>query len=640
MLKLALQTLRFRKGSFLAPFLVLFAGVTILVACGGLFETGIRAATPPERFSAPPVVVTGEGFARPSLELSLAREIRSLPGVEQALPDVSFTAIAQGDVLEPGTALAGRGWSSALFSADALATGAAPRGPGEAVLDARLAEQLGTSAGDTLRLTATGSGRHTQAVRVTGLLDGTAPGADGTLYLTDREAARLADSPESADAIAVFAAAGTSTEELARTLEAALRDRPAKVLTGDARGSAEFPGASDSTTELVSMSAVFGGIAVMVTMFIVGSTLGLVVQQRLREMALLRAVGALPGQLRRMVMGETLLLSLGAIGLGLLPGMYAGLLMFDQLTRGGIVPPEIAYRAGWLPMSVAAGVSLATSLVAAYVASRRAAVTSPREALGEASLQDRWRSRPRVVLGLLCFVGATALALVTVAAMTGPVASSTAGPSAMLWACGVALLAPGLTRPVTALLARPLRTVGGVAGCLASDNARLRHVRTAAAATPVMLATGLATALVYLETSLARVGGGEGVGAWVNYLLSGTVISYAMISLVNTLLVTATERRREFALQRLVGATTGQIMRMMAMEAVLIAAVGIVLGSFVAAATLVPFGIALDGNWLPHGPMSVYLVITGFIGAVTLAASLLATRYALRTRPAEAVAVH
>lgn len=127
--------------------------------------------------------------------------------------------------------------------------------------------------------------------------------------------------------------------------------------------------------------------------------------------------------------------------------------------------------------------------------------------------------------------------------------------------------------------------------------------------------------------------------AWINYLLAGTIVGYAVISLVNTMVMSVSERRREFALQRLVGATPGQILRMMTVESVLVALVGIVLGTAVAAATLVPFSIALGGSALPQGPVWIYFTVMGLVGVLTLGASLLPTKVALRGRPADAVAV-
>ncbi|WP_073817689.1 FtsX-like permease family protein [Streptomyces sp. CB02261] len=513
-----------------------------------------------------------------------------------------------------------------------------------------------------------------------------------------------------------------------------------------------FSPIEQEATRLVSLSAVFGGIAVMVVVFVVGSTLAVLVQQRMREMALLRAVGSLPGQIRLLVVSETLVVGALATALALAPGHAAGRLMLERFAEGGMVSPEIPYRAGWIPLGIAAGAALLAAVAAAWIASRRAALIRPAAALAEAGLQRRWMSAPRLVFALLCLAGGTALALVTALVMPGSVAASTAGPTAMLWASGIALVAPGLTRALIAVLRPPLRVLPGPSCRLASDNVRARAVRTAGAVTPVMLATGLATGLLYLQTTqdasardaratdtvtsapvavtpasrtevnvpasvpasvpptrtagnatvavipgrtdahatvavtpartdahatvavapartdatpvrtdahaspAVAVGrtdgssavvvaaapraasGGASADAWINFLLAGTIIGYAMISLVNTLVVAASERREEFALQRLVGATTGQVMRMMTIEALLVAVMGTVLGSLVAAATLVPFRLALDGSWLPGGPLWIYLAIVGFVTALTVAATLVPVRLALRVPPTGAPA--
>ncbi|MFE9402651.1 FtsX-like permease family protein [Streptomyces sp. NPDC006530] len=644
MFHLALRTLGFRKGGFLASFIALFFGALILAACGGLMETGVRADVPPQRFAAAPVVVArGQSYdgdlvlAYDRLDASLVARIAAAPGVRRALGDVSFpaTALDEGRGTDPGAELGGHGWSSAVLAGAPLAQGTEPRAAGQAALDTRLATRLGVGVGDRLRMMVSGA---SVSVRVSGLVR-PATGTDTALYVTDAQAEQLRGAPGRVDAITVLPQPAVSAEELKRNLAPVLRGLDATAVTGEARGTVEFPDSEGGASPLISMSAVFGGIAAMVAVFVVGSTLAVLIQQRMREMALLRAIGALPGQIRRMVVGETLVVGFGATLLALVPGRAAGELMMRQLAAAGVVDDAIVYRAGWIPLATAAGTALLAAVAAAFIASRRAALAPPTAALTESALGSRWLSAPRLVCALLCFGGAAALAFVTATVMDGSVASSTAGPAAMLWTGGVALIAPGLTRVLLAVLRPPLRLLPGLAGRLASDNARARRIRTAGAVTPVVLATGLATALIYLQLSADAGGGGEATSAWINYLLAGTIIGYAVISLVNTLVVAAAERRAEFALQRLVGATPGQVLRMVTVEALLVAVMGIALGSFVALATLVPFSLALDGSWLPGGGLVVYGAIVGCVAALTLLATLLPARLALRIRPAEVLAM-
>jgi predicted lysophospholipase L1 biosynthesis ABC-type transport system permease subunit len=383
---------------------------------------------------------------------------------------------------------------------------------------------------------------------------------------------------------------------------------------------------------LVPLSAVFGGLAVMVAMFVVASTLGLSIQLRQREMALLRAIGTTSAQLRLLVLGEALVVSALAAVVGYFPGSHLGEWLLGQIVGSGAVRDGVTYHQGWIPTVTAMGATLLTALAAAFIASRRAATARPTDALAEANLQQRWVSGLRITFALLCLAGATALAVVTALVMPADVASSTAGPDAMLWASGLALLAPGLTRMLTAVIRWPLRGLFGSAGYLAMQNSSARYVRLAGSVTPVMLATGLATALLYIQAAQ----GDDLTGAWVNYLLVGTLVLYTGVSLLNTLVIATTERRREFALQRLIGSTGGEVLRMMLVEGVLVAIVGCVLGSVVALATLIPFDIALDGSPWPHGTAALYLTVIGAAGAVTVVTALVSAAFALRTPPVTA----
>jgi putative ABC transport system permease protein len=126
--------------------------------------------------------------------------------------------------------------------------------------------------------------------------------------------------------------------------------------------------------------------------------------------------------------------------------------------------------------------------------------------------------------------------------------------------------------------------------------------------------------------------------AWVNYLLVGMIVAYTAVSVVNTLVLATARRRREFALLRLTGSTCGQVLRMMSMEGVLVAVIGIALGTAVSTTTLVPFSVAASDSALPSGPPWIYLAVIGTAAVLALTATLLPTWGALRSPPAEAAA--
>jgi putative ABC transport system permease protein len=107
------------------------------------------------------------------------------------------------------------------------------------------------------------------------------------------------------------------------------------------------------------------------------------------------------------------------------------------------------------------------------------------------------------------------------------------------------------------------------------------------------------------------------VGAWVQYLILGVLTIYTVLSVVNSMIISTARRRREFGLQRLTGSSRGQVLRMIAVEALLVAVIGIVLGTAVSASTLVPFSLLTKGTLLPTGPIAIYLTIVG--SAIALA---------------------
>jgi putative ABC transport system permease protein len=222
---------------------------------------------------------------------------------------------------------------------------------------------------------------------------------------------------------------------------------------------------------------------------------------RRRQIALLRAVGATPRQLRRLVLRQTLLVAIPAACLGLLPTEAAGRQLLSAMEDHGLVTGNLVYHQNFIPTLIGAAIAVFTGVIAALVASRGATRVPPVEALGSDNTPQSWMSWPRLVLGLLTLAGAIALSVITALVFNGQIAASTAGPSAMAWVLTLALLGPAVTRPVLWVLGRVAAALAPRTGHLAMLTIQGRGARTAALITPVMLATGLATALLYMQTS-------------------------------------------------------------------------------------------------------------------------------------------
>src|SRR5439155_6115124 len=105
----------------------------------------------------------------------------------------------------------------------------------------------------------------------------------------------------------------------------------AAVLIESARGSAEFPEQQGGRTRLIAVSASFAGLGIFVALFVVASTMALSIQQREQEIALLRAVAATPGQIKRMIAWEAMIVALIGSIAAILPGAKLGHELADGL---------------------------------------------------------------------------------------------------------------------------------------------------------------------------------------------------------------------------------------------------------------------------------------------------------------------
>ncbi|MYU54859.1 MULTISPECIES: ABC transporter permease [Streptomyces] len=506
MLRLALRTLKFRRTSFIATFCAMFFGAAIVIGCGGLMETGSRMAAEPQRLHEAPVVVSGVQThhstalaERHRIDPGLVGQVAGADGVGKAVGDVSFpaTVLKDGKPVTSGSSSYGHGWASAPFTPYTLAVGKAPAGGGEVVLDTALAEQAGVRPGSTVGIVVEGT---TRQFRVSGVAEQNGDrNPHAAVFFTDDQARTLAGGQ--IDSIAVLPASGSSADTVAAAVSTAVGDR-AEVFSGESRGLAELPGTLAGQRTVVILAAVFGSSVVLIVMFGVASTLALSLQQRAREMALLRAVGSTPTQLRRMILTETAVLSVASVLLALLPGYAIGRGLFAVLTSSGVVSSSITYHAGAVPMAVGAIVTILAAAGATRFAGRRAARTEPIAAVAESTIGTQWFNVPRLLFALFFLANGIGLAVATATVMEdGPTLASTAGPASVLFCIGLVLLAPGITTFMVALLKLPVRAFSGLSGRLALRNAATANVRMAGAVAPIVLLIGIATGTLYMQST-------------------------------------------------------------------------------------------------------------------------------------------
>ncbi|GAA3364982.1 hypothetical protein GCM10017744_065880 [Streptomyces antimycoticus] len=260
------------------------------------------------------------------------------------------------------------------------------------------------------------------------------------------------------DAVLVRPRPGTTPDRPAAHLERAVKGaaHSPRVHTGGGRGAIEEPALANARETLMGLGGSFGGLATAVAVFTTAGTVALSVGQRGREVALLRAIGATPRQIRRSVAAETLLVAPLAGAAGLLPGYALAHWWFGQLKEKGAIPGPVELSVSWIPLVTAVGAGLLTSLLAGLMAARRPARIPPGRALGEAAVE---RLRPgviRTVLGVAALVGGIVMTGVAASA-SGDDAANAALGVVMLFMLAVALLGPVIARLCAWLIGLPLR---------------------------------------------------------------------------------------------------------------------------------------------------------------------------------------
>ena len=215
------------------------------------------------------------------------------------------------------------------------------------------------------------------------------------------------------------------------------------VLTGDQRGRAEAVGVAGARIKLVLLSSIFGGLALIVMAILLASIIGLSVEQRQRELALLRTIGATPKQVRRLVVGATVRPAVIAAVAGAAAGPFLARVLFDRIQAGGVVPDVLALRQSGIGVAVGALGALLITRVAAGLAARKAAKARLGEALGEAEELPGTLGPVRRIAAAVCVAGAVSCGSITLF-MSPENAAATGGGTALAGALACALVAPRL----------------------------------------------------------------------------------------------------------------------------------------------------------------------------------------------------
>ncbi|MFH9014959.1 ABC transporter permease [Streptomyces sp. NPDC017943] len=436
-------------------------------------------------------------------------------------------------VADPDGKLIGVGWSNkgsnfapgkdGKDTAYTFTDGSGPVKDDQIALDEESAAKGEYKVGDRVRVATNGPVKEYTLSGVFTTEDG-AVNAGGSLVLFDTAVAQKQYlKPGFFESATVTAAPGANDTKILDAVKPLLPDS-AEAQTGTALADKQADQIEQGMGNLKQVLLGFAGIALFVGIFLISNTFTMLVAQRTKEIALMRAVGASRRQITRSVLAEAALVGLVAsavgfvLGIGLAVGLRSGMAAFDMKMPDGPLILSVT------PVIAALSVGVLITMLAAWLPGRRAAKIPPVAAMNSLHAVATTKS-----LVLRNSIGAAVTALGAVGIVAG---ASTGGDDgrmyigagAFLALIGVIILIPLLSRPVIALV-RPL-LVGpfGVAGKLAGQNAVRNPRRTGATASALAIGLTLVTGLSVL---------GITVGTAIDKMTTDNIKADYMVSMAN-----------------------------------------------------------------------------------------------------------
>jgi len=446
---------------------------------------------------------------RDPVPAELLEQVAAVPGVSRAIGDYNrYAQLTKQDgepVTTSGAPTLGLAWDEPI-SRDRgvqIREGAPPVGPDQVAIDLASADDHGYEVGDTIGVILDSGLREFTIAGLAARPDDESFGGATTAFFDRRYAGEILGAQGEYDSISITLADGADVVD-AREAIAEFLPAGVEVVTGDE--------VADETKDQIGVFIdafgtgllVFALVTAFVSAFIINNIFGITITQRLREMALLRAVGANGRQIRRLIILEALAIAL----LGTLVGVFGGLLVAKGLitafNAAGAGFPDIALK--MLPRTVLVSliVGIGTVLLAVLVPARRAAripaVAAMRPDVGYTQLTATRRLVGGVVLtgvGLVMFLiglfvrpgGAMGLAVL-------------GGLGALVTFVGIASLSATVAYPVARAIGLPIQRLFPVAGKMARDNAARSPRRTARTASALMIGMALISAAAVFAASL------------------------------------------------------------------------------------------------------------------------------------------
>jgi putative ABC transport system permease protein len=445
--------------------------------------------------------------AREPIDVAIADEIRNVDGVEIVEPIVQRFAqllAADGDVITPaGGPTIGVSWEgNDGLQGVTIKEGRPPSGPDELAIDKATADAEDFEVGDTVSyLTDNGTFSGTITATV-GLGSGDSfGGAQLTAVDLDTALANFTTDGK-VDAIDIKLADGADVPAAQRAIEEILPPQT-EVVTGEQVAQET----ADQVNQFVDVFGtgllIFAFITAFVSAFIINNVFQITIGQRLRELALLRAVGASGRQVRRMITFEALGLGVVSTIVGVFGGLLVarGLIAAFDAAGAGFPDTQTVLQGRTLVIAalVGVGITMASVIVPSRKASRIPPVAAMRPELGFAAMRSR-----RLVAGVVITLVGLTIFLIGLFVRPGGTATliALAGGGALLLFLGIASLSSTVATPVTKVIGWPIEKLFKVPGALARQNVARAPRRTSSSASALMIGVALVSSTAVFASSL------------------------------------------------------------------------------------------------------------------------------------------
>ncbi len=379
-----------------------------------------------------------------------------------------------------------------------LAEGRAPQTPDEVIVNRGAAKSGTLHVGDRTTLLTT----DPVPVTIVGLSTfgdaDSSSGVTSTAFTLEGAQRHVLHQPDKISRIKIAAQPGVSQDQLVERIRPTL---PAGV---EAK-----TGAQDAADQQRAINAnfldffttfltVFAAIALLVAAFSIYNTFTILVAQRSRDAALLRALGATRGQVLTATVTEALVIGLAASALGIVGGLGVAALLRQLFAAFGSDLPAsgLTLTGGTVLLSMVVGTVV--TLLAAFLPARRSSRIAPIAALRDVAIDRTHAGVIRITIGVVLGIVGVGLTVTGVSASTLAVAAL--GAAATLAA--LVTLGPVLAGPGSRIIGWPLQATRGITGELARENARRNPRRTSATAAALMVGVTVVTLFTVFASSL------------------------------------------------------------------------------------------------------------------------------------------